>query len=197
MTNLSASEEIEYWPCIQGYVPDMSLATVWPELDVNAIAEIGSYDNNDSEELRRLRQAVVDLSLPQEDLNVLINHYILASSSPLIKKSDFNKSLYLHFFEHVQKNRHKAIKGIIRYAKRQEKMSQSIEERRATIERYQNNIVDENFSQDMKSDLEQLKIDQTWETRLFLEREKKLNYLCELPVKLEQRIFFIGRFLNQ
>lgn len=197
MTNLSASEEIEHWPCIQGYVPDMSLATVWPELDVNTIVEIGAYDNNASEELRELRQEVVDLSLPQQDLNILINNYLLLSSSPSVSKSDFNESLYLHFFEHVQKNRHKAIKGIIRYAKRQEIMSQSIEKRRATIERYQNNIVDENSSRDIKSDLEQLKIDQTWETRLFLEREKKLNYLCELPVKLEQRIFFIARLLNQ
>ena len=34
---------------------------------------------------------------------------------------------------------------------------------------------------------------QTWDTRIFRERERSLRYVCELPTLLEQRAFTLGR----
>lgn len=201
VTNLSADEENKDWPCIQRYVPDMSLAVVWPSLNAENIQHIRHSDEN----LRQLRQASVDLSLSQKKLDVLINDYLVATQAT--DRKDYSEALYLYLFEHIQLNRHKALEGIMRYARRQSQMSQSIEDRRKQIEeieiklRKSNsqevNAQNDGLNDDFKKSLQQLEKDQMWETRLFLEREKKLNVLCELPVLLEQRVFFIAKLLNK
>jgi len=43
---------------------------------------------------------------------------------------------------------------------------------------------------------EDLETRQEWDIRAFRERERQLNYLCEQPVLLEQRLFGVARMLQ-
>jgi hypothetical protein len=36
-----------------------------------------------------------------------------------------------------------------------------------------------------------------WDTRIFEERRKTMNFVCEVPVLIEQRLFALARAIQQ
>ena len=36
-----------------------------------------------------------------------------------------------------------------------------------------------------------------WSTRIFEDRRKSIRYVCEVPVQIEQRLFALGRAVQQ
>ena len=176
-----ADQEVEYWPCIQRYVPLMSIATVWPEA-TNPISPEYSGEDSGFEDLTT---SILNLNLSQQQLHSRLSVYMDQFTTD---KHIHALLLYQRLFAQLQDERIKALHGIMRYAKRQQQMIERIEQRRKQIITSSAELDNE--------ELENLSIDQAWETRLFVEREKQLNYLCELPVRIEQRVFFVAQFLN-
>ena len=176
-----ADQEPEYWPCIQRYVPLMSIATVWPEATNSISSEYSGEDSG----FEDLITSILDLNLKQQALG---NHLSAYMDQFTTDKHIHALLLYQRLFAQLQDERTKALHGIMRYAKRQQQMIERIEQRRRQIITSSADLDDK--------ELENLSIDQAWETRLFVEREKQLNYLCELPVRIEQRVFFVAQFLN-
>src|SRR5262249_19171660 len=53
-----------------------------------------------------------------------------------------------------------------------------------------------------RPDADQSRVDELtnrveWDTRIFEERRKTMNFVCEVPVLIEQRLFALGRAIQQ
>src|SRR3546814_18574552 len=88
--------------------------------------------------------------------------------------------------EVINRDRASIIAGIKRVSVRQRELAERIREARATVEQ---NAGAAAANDDLTAQL-------NWSIRIFDEREKSMNYLCEPPVLLEQRAFALGRTTN-
>ena len=83
---------------------------------------------------------------------------------------------------------------IARYSRRQAALAEKIERMTAEL----GGLDSTTEGEDLEAKREELRTQILWDTRIFVEREKSLVYICEQPVLLEQRIFSLGReIMNQ
>ena len=169
---LAAASNDPKWPCIQRKVPHLAVAQMWagpPPVD-EAKAELAD-----------------DSGVSLEDAEKLIVDYA-GSLGP-----DRNRRLTAVFgevFDLIDKERAIVISGIGRYARKQEKLSDAIEERRAELARL---LKETPLNHDR---IEELEDTLAWDTRIFDERRQSLTYVCETPVILEQRLFSLARIIQ-
>ena len=48
-----------------------------------------------------------------------------------------------------------------------------------------------------QSKIDELSRQVEWETRIFEERRKTINYVCEVPIIIERRLFALSRSIQQ
>jgi hypothetical protein len=88
----------------------------------------------------------------------------------------------------INQDRGSILNGIGRYARRQKSLAEKIETQSAELD-----TLPVNGTPEQKARRDELDEMQTWDTRIFQERERSLRYVCELPVLLEQRAYAIGK----
>ena len=180
---LAATSNDPEWPCIQRKVPHLAVAQMWAGPPVDEAREMLADDSGVS--LIASRIALRRVSL--EDAEKLIVDYA-GSLGP-----DRNRRLTAVFgevFDLIDKERAIVISGIGRYARKQEKLSDAIEERRAELARL---LKETPLNHDR---IEELEDTLAWDTRIFDERRQSLTYVCETPVILEQRLFSLARIIQ-
>lgn len=168
------------WPCIQRRQPQLSLAQVWggPELapDLEARAE--------TPRIRQLAQLLAQRRVTLDEARAHIAAF--AKDAP----PEDLPALFLATFERIQSARNQVMAGITLYAHKQEVLDAEIKSLR------------QEFSTLMaveEKDFDAInKVEETidWSTRIFLDRQQSLTYVCETPVILEQRIFALGRIIE-
>ena len=165
------------WPCIQRRVPHLSLGQVWPGPVPGADAEARAK-TADIEALGR-RLALRRTSM--EEATRLIDDFA-GSSDPAGLAG-----LYLATFAHINEARDRILEGIGRYARKQAGLDAEIHEKRNELNRL-------SAAEPPDFDaIDRAEADVDWSTRIFLDRQQSLTYVCETPVILEQRAFALGR----
>ena len=114
--------------------------------------------------------------------------------SPLLSESERQKKAKLIFaglFKTLNHERSEVMQGIERYFRKQREFSDQI---RSTILQLRE-------LQD-RPDPDQSRVDELtnraeWDTRIFEERRKTINFVCEVPVVIEQRLFALARAIQQ
>jgi len=96
--------------------------------------------------------------------------------------------LFAGVLETINQDRGSILNGIGRYAHRQKSLAEKIETQSAELD-----SLPVSGTADQKARRDELDEMQTWDTRIFQERERSLRYVCELPVLLEQRAYAIGK----
>lgn len=170
------------WPCVQRYVPELSAAVIWPGPLVETIEQDLSEDNP----LSTLVEVLANRRVNFDDAKAQTETYLS------LHKNDqelLASNLFAGVFAKVQNERRRVIKGIFRYTNRQRMLGKRIEKQRRKLEGASNQPLD-------AAEREDLEARQTWDIRALRERERQLNYLCEHPVKLEQRLFMVARYLQ-
>ena len=95
--------------------------------------------------------------------------------------------LYLATFEHINTARDRILEGIGRYARKQATLDAEINEKRRELNRL-------SAAEPPDFDaIDRIEADVDWSTRIFIDRQQSLTYVCETPVILEQRAFALGR----
>jgi len=181
MTSNSQAYNLDDWPCVQRYIPELSANVVWQQ-----------QPNKQNPQLSEpvAQQNIVSLSTDLRTDIVLfentINDYLDQNKEVI----GLRNLLFYDIFESIQSKRSRILKGIFRYSAKQQKLAIRIDQQRVAI------------SAALKSDkldpamLEDLQARQAWDSRAFRERREQLVHLCEKPVKLEQRLFFIAQALG-
>jgi hypothetical protein len=97
--------------------------------------------------------------------------------------------LFAGVLDTINADRSSIIAGIGRYARRQQSLAQRISAQSAELDK----LPAQGGNNEQIDRREKLLEIQTWDARIFRERERSLQYVCELPVLLDQRAFALGR----
>ena len=181
---LAADPRFPDWPCNQVKVPEISAAAVWAG---PAIDEVGNAWEEDAA-IKDLIARLAARRTPLEDAQKAISDFITGTESQRQKKA---KLVFAGLFKTLNHERSEVMQGIERYFRKQREFSDQI---RSTILQLRE-------LQD-RPDPDQSRVDELtnrveWDTRIFEERRKTINFVCEVPVVIEQRLFSLARTIQQ
>src|SRR5215831_7939729 len=180
---LAADPRYPDWPCSQAKVPEISLAAVWagPPLD-----DVSDKWKNDA----RINALVTKLAarrMPLDEAEKTITDFLGASAD----KTMAGKLLFAGLFDTLNAQRFQVMNGLERVTRKQRESADKI--RADTI-----------ALQDLQSAAapDQQKVDELsntllWETRIFEDRRRVVKFVCEVPTAIDQRLFALGRVIQQ
>jgi len=183
-TSLAADPRFPDWPCNQIKVPEISVAAVWtgPSID-----DVGTEWEEDAT-IKDLVARLAARRTPLDDAQKAISDSVTGTESERQKKA---KLLFAGLFKTLNHERSEVMQGIARYARKQKEFSDQI---RSTI--LQLRELQDRPDPD-QSKIEELTNRVEWDTRIFEERRKTVNFVCEVPVLIEQRLFALARAIQQ
>jgi hypothetical protein len=181
---LAADPRFPDWPCSQVKVPEISVAAVWAG---PAIDDVGNAWEQDAA-IRDLVARLAARRTPLEDAQKAISDVITGTASERQKKA---KLLFAGLFKTLNHERNDVMHGLERYFRKQREFSNQI---RSTILQLRELQDGPNPDQ---SRVDELTNRVEWDTRIFDERRKTINFVCEVPVVIEQRLFALARAIQQ
>jgi DNA polymerase III alpha subunit len=183
-TAFAADPRFPDWPCNQVKVPEISVAAVWagPSID-----DVGNAWEDDAT-IKDLVARLAARRTPLDDAKKAISDLVTGTEAERQKKA---KLIFAGLFKTLNQERSEVMQGIERYFRKQREFSDQI---RSTILQLRE-------LQD-RPDPDQNRIDELtnrveWNTRIFEERRKTMNFVCEVPVLIEQRLFALARAIQQ
>ena len=181
---LAADPRFPDWPCSQVKVPEISVAAVWAG---PAIDDVGNAWEQDAA-IKDLVARLAARGTPLDKAQKAVSDFITGPESERQKKA---KLIFAGLFKTLNHERSEVMRGIERYFRKQREFSDQI---RSTI-------IELRELQD-RPNPDQSRIDELtnrveWDTRIFEERRKTMNFVCEVPVLIEQRLFALGRAIQQ
>ena len=181
---LAADPRFPDWPCNQVKVPEISVAAVWagPSID-----DVGN-DWEDDATIKDLVARLAARRTPLDDAQKAISDVITGTESERQKKA---KLIFAGLFKTLNHERSEVMQGIERYFRKQKEFSGQI---RSTI--LQLRELQDRRDPD-KGRVDELTNRVEWDTRIFEERRKTMNFVCEVPVLIEQRLFALARAIQQ
>ncbi|HMF26492.1 MAG TPA: hypothetical protein VKG24_30845 [Pseudolabrys sp.] len=181
---LAADPRFPDWPCNQVKVPEISVAAMWtgPSID-----DVGNAWEGDAT-IKDLVTRLAARRTPLDEAQKTISDVITGTEYERQKKA---KLIFAGLFKTLNHERSEVMQGIERYFRKQKEFSDQI---RSTILQLRE-------LQD-RADADQSRVDELinrveWDTRIFEERRKTMNFVCEVPVLIEQRLFALGRAIQQ
>ncbi len=122
-----------------------------------------------------------------EDAEKLITDFLSNSK----EKAQNGKLLFAGLFESLNAQRTSVMNGLERVTRKQRAAADKI--RADTLALHE--LQDSSTSDPAK--IEQLSNELTWETRIFEDRNKIIRFACEVPTTIDQRLFALGRAIQQ
>jgi hypothetical protein len=183
-TAFAADPRFPDWPCNQVKVPEISVAAVWagPSID-----DVGNAWEDDAT-IKDLVARLAARRTPLDDAQKAISDVITGTESERQKKA---KLIFAGLFKTLNHERSEVMQGIERYFRKQREFSDQIRSKILQLRELQD-----------RRDPDQSRIDELtnrveWDTRIFEERRKTMNFVCEVPVLIEQRLFALARAIQQ
>ena len=176
------------WPCDQVYNPQLNLSTIWqgPPIE-SALKDWWKHDD-----VIEYVNTLSDPTLNEEDGKQLINEFAKKYTyAGLIKKAEQKEKLVFLFaglYQKAKDRRSRQYKGIVKFVERQEDLRKAIGASSKLIRKYRKEKLDKksNKYKDAASKLE-------WNTKVFDQRTKLTEYICEEPVYNTQRLGYQSR----
>ncbi len=160
------------WPCIQVLVPEISAASIWDGPSIEEIADPGIFRPH----ARELVSAVVEKHEPLTESQ--LDKYIARFDAD--QRNAALTFLFNSLLDSFNSKRHGQIKSIKLYTKTQIKSAR-------VIERLMEQKVELENRQASAEQLAEVESQLHWQKRMFKEREKSFDYLCELPQEIAQQ----------
>jgi hypothetical protein len=172
------------WPCAQAKVPEVSLAAVWngPALDDAA----GNW--RDDPKVGALVSRLAARRTPLDQAEKAIVEYL--SEAPA-EKTERGKLLFKGLFETLNNERNTVMNGLERVTRKQ----------REAVDKVRSDTLELQAKQGEPT-RDQAKVDElsnqlVWETRIFEDRQRVIRFVCEVPTAIDQRLFALGRVIQQ
>jgi hypothetical protein len=180
---LAADPRYPDWPCVQAKVPEISLAAVWAGPPLDDVMDKWKNDAKVSELVSKLAAR----KTPLEEANKAITEFLANSTA----KAETGKLLFSGLFETLNAQRTSVLNGLERVTRKQ----------RAAADKIRSDTLAMHALQDA-SPPDQSKIDDlgnqlVWQTRIFEDRRRVIGFVCEVPTAIDQRLFALGRVIQQ
>jgi hypothetical protein len=181
---LAADPRFPDWPCNQVKVPEISVAAVWAGPSIDDVGNAWEEDATIKDLVARLAAR----RTPLDEAQRAISDVITGTEPERQRKA---KLIFAGLFKTLNHERSEVMQGIERYFRKQREFSNQIRSTILQLRELQG-----------RPDPDQSRIDELtsrveWDARIFEERRKTMNFVCEVPVLIEQRLFAVGRAIQQ
>ena len=165
------------WPCSQAKVPDVSLAAVWAGPPLDDVAKVSA-----------LVPRLAARRTPLDEAQKAITEFLEGSAA---QKTETGKLLFAGLFDTLNAQRASVMSGLERVTRKQREAADKIRADTLALQALQG-----------ASPPDQPKIDElgnqlVWETRIFEDRSRVIKFVCEVPTAIDQRLFALGRVIQQ
>ena len=171
------------WPCAQAKVPEISLAAVWagPPLEDAA----GKW--KDDARISPLVSKLAARRTPLEEAQKAITEYLAGSPD----KTTAGKLLFAGLFDVLNAQRASVMNGLERVMRKQREAAEKIRADALALQALQG------ASPPDRPRIDELGNQLVWETRIFEDRRRVVQFVCEVPTAIDQRLFALGRTIQQ
>jgi hypothetical protein len=182
--SLAADARHPDWPCAQAKVPEISLAAVWAGPPLDDVSEKWKADPK----VTALVEKLAARKTPLEDAKKAAAEFV---SAPGTDKMAAGKLLFAGLFDTLNAQRSSVLNGLERVTQRQRDAADKIRKDTIALQALQD-----------ATPPDQPKIDElgnqlVWETRIFEDRRRVVKFVCEVPTIIDQRLFALGRTIQQ
>jgi len=172
------------WPCAQAKVPDLSLAAVWAGPPLDDVADKWKNDAKVSALLPRLAAR----RTPLDEAQKAITEFLAGSTA---EKIEMGKLLFAGLFDTLNAQRSSVMSGLERVTRKQRQAADKIRTDTLALQALQD------ASAPDQAKIEELGNQLVWETRIFEDRQRVIKFVCEVPTAIDQRLFALGRMIQQ
>ena len=181
---LAADPRYPDWPCAQAKVPEISVAAVWVGPSLDDIAGKWKDDAKVSALVAKLAARRTPLEEAQKD----IADFLTGSAE---EKTTKGKLLFSGLFDTLNAQRTSVMNGLERVTRKQRDAVEKIKADTVALQEMQS-----------AASPDQAKVDElgnqvNWETRIFEDRRRVVKFVCEVPTTIDQRLFALGREIQQ
>jgi hypothetical protein len=181
--SLAADPRYPDWPCTQAKVPEISLAAVWAGPPLDDIKDKWKDDAKVSALVAKLAAR----RTPLEEAQKAITEYLAASAD----KATAGKLLFAGLFDALNAQRSSVMNGLERVTRKQREAAEKIRADSVTLQALQG------ASAPDQPRIDELGNQLVWETRIFEDRRQVVKFVCEVPTAIDQRLFALGRTIQQ
>lgn len=178
------------WPCVQAKVQKLSAGQMWRG-DPLKETDLSWRENKD---VKDLVTKIMPRRVPLSETEKIISDFAAKHKNNL--KTQLEQS-FLALLAETNKVRSEIIGGIGKFSKRQKTFSKRIVENRRKIAELEKKDIAGTLTKEEDKQLAKIEQQADWDIRIHEEREKSLEYVCESPVILEQRLFAISQQLKK
>lgn len=172
------------WPCTQAKVPEISLAAVWagPPLDD------AQNKWKDDARVSALVAKLAARKTPLDEAEKSVKEFLAGSAAD---KTMNAKLLFAGLFDTLNAQRSQVMNGLERVSRRQREAADKIREDTLQLHTLQGATPRD------EAKVEALSNELIWKTRIFEDRTKVVRFVCEVPTTIDQRLFALGRVIQQ
>ena len=172
------------WPCAQAKVPEVSLAAVWngPPLD-DATSKW-----KDNAEVSALVPRLAARRTPLDQAEKTIVQFLSASAAD---KTERGKLLFAGLFEKLNAERSAVMNGLERITRKQREAVDKVRSDTVALQALQDATAKD------QARIDELSNQLVWETRIFEDRRRVIKFVCDVPTAIDQRLFGLGRVIQQ
>ncbi len=181
---LAADPRHPDWPCPQAKVSEISVAAVW------AGPPLGDAEQKwkDDPKVSALVERVAARKLPLEDAEKAVTDFLTA---PGTDKITAGKLVFAGLFERLNGERSSVMNGLERVTRKQRQAAEKIRDDTVALQALQDAATPDH------SKIDELSNQLIWETRIFDDRRNVVKFVCEVPTIIDQRLFALGRTIQQ
>jgi hypothetical protein len=172
------------WPCQQIKVPELSLASVWTGPTVDPQQIDWQHDQTVADLVHLIAQRREPLAAAQDKIHAFAQQANELKQQQLL-------ALLAGLFTVLDAERGAVIAGLDRFGARQKELAAGIREDNEKLRHLQADTAAD------AGDVAQLVQRVTWEAEVFQDRRQALSYACDVPGKIEQRLFALARTIQQ
>ena len=176
------------WPCDQVYNPKLNLSALWQGPAIDESLKTWWKHDDVIEYVNLLSEPTLDEVTGTNLIEDFAKKYTYFG---LIKKSEQSEKLLFLFaglYQKAKDRRNRQYTGILKFVERQESLRKAIGESSKLIRQYRKEKMDKKNKKylNANSSLE-------WNTRVFDQRTRLTEYVCEEPVFNTQRLGYQAR----
>ena len=182
--SVAADPRFPDWPCAQAKVPEISLAAVWAGPPLDDVQDKWKDDAKVAALVTKLAARRTEL----DDAQKAIAEFLSGAATD---KTATGKLLFAGLFDTLNAQRASVMGGLERVTRKQREAADRIRADTIALQELQS-----------AASSDQAKIDElgnqlTWETRIFEDRRRVVKFVCEVPTAIDQRLFALGRVIQQ
>jgi hypothetical protein len=172
------------WPCAQAKVPEISLAAVWAGPPLDDIQDKWKDDAKVSALVTKLAAR----RMPLDEAQKAITEYLTAAAAD---KATQGKLLFAGLFDTLNAQRSSVMNGLERVMRKQREAADKIRSDTLALQALQDTPAPD------QAKVEEFGNQLVWETRIFEDRRRVVKFVCEVPTAIDQRLFALGRTIQQ